>query len=181
MENHLPHHEETAEERARREDQESLELARLLQGEEAMAVYESSYNNQLAMLRQDQGGFTAETLAAIEAAMEEDQQDGAPDQYELLQHLGEQIGDVAQDRWIQIAQQKIDALPVVKFQSACVEKDCNDCDNKCLVCISEYEDGESLRQLPCNHCFHKDCVDEWLSKKDVCPYCRTSLNDNSDA
>jgi hypothetical protein len=191
-ETRLPAQEETAEERARREEQESLELARLLQGEEAMAVYERGYNNQLELLRQSQGDFSAEDLAALQAAMEEDRQDAdqddddddspaGPDNYELLLRLGEQIGDVAKERWAQIAQQKIDALPVVKFQSDCVKSNCNECDVKCLVCYEQYEDGEMLRKLlPCDHCFHKDCIDQWLREKDFCPYCRTSLNDNKD-
>ncbi|KAJ6873005.1 hypothetical protein NC651_031991 [Populus alba x Populus x berolinensis] len=33
----------------------------------------------------------------------------------------------------------------------------------CAICLSEYNSKETLRMIPeCNHCFHADCVDEWL-------------------
>lgn len=36
--------------------------------------------------------------------------------------------------------------------------------SKCLVCMSEYEEGEDMRALKCNHGFHQECIDK------VCPY-----------
>lgn len=42
------------------------------------------------------------------------------------------------------------------------------------ICLSEYETGEECRVLNCRHAFHKDCVDQWLSKgSNSCPACRT--------
>jgi hypothetical protein len=42
------------------------------------------------------------------------------------------------------------------------------------ICLSEYEAGEECRVLNCRHAFHKDCVDQWLSKgSNSCPACRT--------
>ncbi|KAG7213040.1 hypothetical protein KM043_002371 [Ampulex compressa] len=32
---------------------------------------------------------------------------------------------------------------------------------KCTICLSEFEDCESVRRLPCLHLFHTDCVDQW--------------------
>ncbi|XP_024522966.1 RING-H2 finger protein ATL72-like [Selaginella moellendorffii] len=54
----------------------------------------------------------------------------------------------------------------------------------CAVCLTDFQQQQSrldpasdrLRFLPhCSHCFHCDCVDEWLQKHLFCPVCRTSL------
>lgn len=47
---------------------------------------------------------------------------------------------------------------------------------QCAVCLAEFEDGEAVKELPgCKHWFHADCVDEWLTIRDTCPICRTSM------
>lgn len=43
--------------------------------------------------------------------------------------------------------------------------------------LVEYEDGETLRELPCNHYMHKNCVDAWLVNNPSCPSCRHSLSE----
>ncbi|XP_073016737.1 putative RING-H2 finger protein ATL21A [Primulina eburnea] len=48
-------------------------------------------------------------------------------------------------------------------------------DNTCTICLSEYKPKETLRSIPeCQHCFHADCVDQWLKLKASCPICRNS-------
>ncbi|KAL9385313.1 hypothetical protein Peur_022323 [Populus x canadensis] len=45
----------------------------------------------------------------------------------------------------------------------------------CVICLSEYNSKETLRMIPeCKHCFHADCVDEWLRMNGTCPVCRKS-------
>ena len=41
----------------------------------------------------------------------------------------------------------------------------------------EYEEGDVLRVLPCNHYMHKPCVDSWLVNNPSCPSCRHSLSE----
>lgn len=45
---------------------------------------------------------------------------------------------------------------------------------RCLICLSDYEAAEELRQLTsCKHLYHKDCIDEWLTTgRNSCPLCR---------
>ena len=50
-------------------------------------------------------------------------------------------------------------------------------DNCCPICLGEYTDGDEIRCLPCNHEFHKECVDNWLANHASCPACRHSLQD----
>ncbi|XP_029048446.1 uncharacterized protein LOC117601401 isoform X3 [Osmia lignaria lignaria] len=46
---------------------------------------------------------------------------------------------------------------------------------KCTICLSEFEDCESVRRLPCMHLFHIDCVDQWLWTNKRCPICRVDI------
>jgi E3 ubiquitin-protein ligase ATL6/9/15/31/42/55 len=51
---------------------------------------------------------------------------------------------------------------------------------ECAVCLCEFEDDENIRLLPkCNHVFHADCIDEWLSSHVTCPVCRCNLTHDS--
>ncbi|BBN68386.1 RING/U-box superfamily protein [Prunus dulcis] len=40
----------------------------------------------------------------------------------------------------------------------------------CSICLSEYKPGDQVRCIPdCHHCFHAECVDEWLRMSATCP------------
>lgn len=46
----------------------------------------------------------------------------------------------------------------------------------CSVCLSEFQEDESLRLLPkCNHAFHVYCIDRWLKSHSSCPNCRADV------
>lgn len=48
--------------------------------------------------------------------------------------------------------------------------------SECPVCLSVYVEGEEVRQLKiCNHIFHVECIDTWLSSHSTCPVCRASV------
>ncbi|KAH7857110.1 hypothetical protein Vadar_009113 [Vaccinium darrowii] len=45
---------------------------------------------------------------------------------------------------------------------------------ECAVCLENFKVGEMCRLLPnCQHSFHAQCIDSWLSKRAICPVCRT--------
>lgn len=56
----------------------------------------------------------------------------------------------------------------------CAEEDDNHLE-KCTICLSEFEEGEDVRRLPCMHLFHIECVDQWLSTNKKCPICRVDI------
>ncbi|EJC97964.1 uncharacterized protein FOMMEDRAFT_162307 [Fomitiporia mediterranea MF3/22] len=50
----------------------------------------------------------------------------------------------------------------------------NNCIDRCLICLDEYNPDDDLRLLTCKHTFHKGCVDRWLKTgRNNCPACRT--------
>ena len=48
-------------------------------------------------------------------------------------------------------------------------------ENICSVCKEEFQIGNEMLDLPCNHYFHKDCLMPWLNQHDSCPVCRFEL------
>ncbi|KAH0913291.1 hypothetical protein HID58_036612 [Brassica napus] len=48
-------------------------------------------------------------------------------------------------------------------------------DAECCICLSAYEDGTELRELPCGHHFHCSCVDKWLYINATCPLCKHNI------
>ena len=44
---------------------------------------------------------------------------------------------------------------------------------RCAICVDDFKDGDMLRILPCEHAFHRECIDEWLvNHSAVCPLCK---------
>jgi hypothetical protein len=47
----------------------------------------------------------------------------------------------------------------------------------CSICTDDFERGQDIRVLPCNHQFHPACVDPWLlNVSGTCPLCRIDLH-----
>merc|ERR1711881_536306 len=55
-------------------------------------------------------------------------------------------------RKARLTRKKLKKLPKKKF-----DKETDHWEN-CAICIEDYENGDNLRVLPCNHAFHVDCV-----------------------
>ncbi|KAF9426676.1 hypothetical protein BGZ94_006165 [Podila epigama] len=48
-------------------------------------------------------------------------------------------------------------------------------DAECAICLSDFHDGDVLRQMLCDHYFHRNCVDRWLVKNPFCPKCKRPI------
>lgn len=51
-------------------------------------------------------------------------------------------------------------------------------DAVCCICIANYENDDELRELPCSHLFHRECVDKWLKINALCPLCKSEIGEN---
>jgi len=66
----------------------------------------------------------------------------------------------------------IRALTYKKFKDGLLPKE----DSNCAICLSDYEVGEPIRFLPCDHHFHSSCVDQWLLSNKSCPFCKQEID-----
>eukprot|EP01084_Bolivina_argentea_P056917 104081_1 len=51
----------------------------------------------------------------------------------------------------------------------------DDKNRECAICKDKFHKGEMLKELPCTHRFHKDCIMPWLTRRNTCPTCRHRL------
>ena len=70
-----------------------------------------------------------------------------------------------------LTQEQINNLPNVMFSNELNI-------GECTICMDDYQEGESLKQLPCKHFFHPDCINSWLLQKNTCPLCRSVIPNN---
>ncbi|KAG0579821.1 hypothetical protein KC19_4G126000 [Ceratodon purpureus] len=54
-------------------------------------------------------------------------------------------------------------------------------DAVCCICLGKYTDGAELRELPCTHHFHVECVDKWLKINASCPLCKHEVGGAANA
>lgn len=98
------------------------------------------------------------------------------DDYEALWELQERNGDV---RSKGLTAEQIGRIPCHKFKSTPgLYKTFKSDKNSCSICLNEYNDGESIKTLPCFHSYHKTCIDKWLKSQAVCPVCRGNIKTN---
>ncbi|PSS32525.1 RING-H2 finger protein [Actinidia chinensis var. chinensis] len=70
----------------------------------------------------------------------------------------------------------INSFSIVLHNSSATRID----ESECCICLGVFTDGEKVKVLPnCNHCYHSECVDKWLSSQPSCPLCRSSLRADS--
>ena len=85
--------------------------------------------------------------------------------YEELLALEERMGNVSKG----LTKEQIDKLPRDKFSKS------KYADDKCIICQYEFKNYEKVIVLSCKHCFHPDCIEEWLKNQKVCPYCKSEV------
>jgi hypothetical protein len=46
---------------------------------------------------------------------------------------------------------------------------------ECSICLIEFNEDDHCRQLPCDHIFHSQCIDQWFTVSVVCPMCKRNI------
>ncbi|ESN98548.1 hypothetical protein HELRODRAFT_192978 [Helobdella robusta] len=65
---------------------------------------------------------------------------------------------------------QIDALPDVVINQSQFDRNL-----QCNVCMEDFAIGDSAKELPCKHLFHKSCIVTWLELHCTCPICRNRI------
>ncbi|KAM0935205.1 putative transcription factor C2H2 family [Dioscorea sansibarensis] len=89
--------------------------------------------------------------------------------YEELTALCETVGSVSKG----LSQDKIFSLPSISYKTGCAQDGSAD---RCVICLVNFEDGDSLVSLSCKHLYHHDCISTWLLTNKVCPICNAEVN-----
>ena len=69
-----------------------------------------------------------------------------------------------------LSDEEINEIPSISVTKQNVQEKSN-----CTVCCVDYNEGEVVNRLPCNHLFHKQCIATWLKANNSCPNCRKIL------
>ncbi|KAL2532088.1 RING/U-box superfamily protein [Abeliophyllum distichum] len=86
--------------------------------------------------------------------------EGSGDVESILREIPEKEG------FIPASKASIESLPVVPITEPGLE---------CPICLSEFEVNQDVKQMPCNHKFHSDCINKWLGIHGSCPFCRYKM------
>ncbi|KAG0546416.1 hypothetical protein BDA96_02G445500 [Sorghum bicolor] len=72
-------------------------------------------------------------------------------------------------------------LPVALYSRRTTRRRCDgeeEEEEECVFCLSGIEEGSEVRELRCQHLFHRACLDRWVRARPVaatCPLCRGRL------
>ena len=137
-----------------------------------------------------EGGDDAESIALAIRLQQEDDDDALRDvlgvpsdeeadspsgySYETLLRLGDAVGTVSRGASVE----SIGVLRTMSVEDARADTSVK-LDEVCSICRMEFEDGESVRVLPCGHADHAECLDTWLGMNKVCPICQHEVPNDS--
>jgi len=62
----------------------------------------------------------------------------------------------------------------IKIKEYTLNEDKHD-NERCPICLEDYNIGDILNELICNHFYHKKCINNWIRSNNNCPICRASI------
>ena len=60
-------------------------------------------------------------------------------------------------------------LNLNEFQYKHIKKYSKNKEKKCSICLIKYQKPDILKEFPCKHIYHKNCILKWLDKSNICP------------
>ncbi|KAL0051533.1 hypothetical protein WJX82_009446 [Trebouxia sp. C0006] len=139
--------------------QRNMEFARRLQEEEDRIHYQR--------MLQMAGIGTAEE----DPYLSDDSVDPDDMSYEQLQALGDTVGVVSRGA----AHNIMDSLCKTAYAQHKPDHSQETGTEQCTICCMEFEGADEVCVLECNHCYHTDCIAQWLRHSKVCPICHKEV------
>jgi len=115
-------------------------------------------------LRQTSAVLAPSTGISLQQMLDMLNRDLTPEDYELLLRLDEAVEKktVKQETLTTLAERKIEDEGLLS--------------EICTVCMFNYEMGDNVKELPCKHFFHVDCIVPYLSSYgQACPVCKAKV------
>ncbi|XP_073297433.1 probable E3 ubiquitin-protein ligase ZFP1 [Primulina huaijiensis] len=97
--------------------------------------------------------------------------------YEELLALGEQIGSVGTGLPKEFIRNNLKTRTFTCSASCINLEEAASLDeqiNFCVVCQTDFKNGETIGTLDCGHEYHSICIEKWLPVKNTCPVCKST-------
>ena len=69
-------------------------------------------------------------------------------------------------------------LNLNEFQYKHIKKYTKIKEKKCPICLLKYKGSDIIKEFPCNHIYHKNCILKWLKKSNICPLCKYDITND---
>ncbi|PNX96810.1 E3 ubiquitin-protein ligase ring1-like protein [Trifolium pratense] len=94
----------------------------------------------------------------------------------LLEQLSQiEINGISRFEHPPASKAAVDSLPTIEIDNTHLEMEPH-----CAVCMEAFEFGTVVREMPCKHIYHPDCILPWLALHNSCPVCRHELPSDAD-
>jgi hypothetical protein len=113
--------------------------------------------------------LTTATIATDSDCLQQQQHEGVASQAAILQSPAASQAQ-GQQHW-QPTEAACTASTPLEQQA---QPDVDDSDN-CPICFCEYSSNTPVKQLPCKHFYHSECIDQWLTRDNTCPLCKAPV------
>ncbi|XP_020237400.1 probable E3 ubiquitin-protein ligase RHC2A [Cajanus cajan] len=89
----------------------------------------------------------------------------------LLEQLSQiEINGIGRYEHPPASKSAIDSLPTLEINDGHLSSE-----SHCAVCKEAFELGTAVREMPCKHIYHPECILPWLALHNSCPVCRHEL------
>jgi hypothetical protein len=66
-------------------------------------------------------------------------------------------------------------LELNEFQYKHIKKYTKVKEKKCAICLIKYKSSDIIKEFPCKHIYHKNCILKWIKKSNRCPLCKYDI------